>query len=54
MTIEKAIRLLIEQHSKDLQKDYIHDPVAHALYAVWREADEDYHRKERRQKNGKG
>ena len=41
MTIAKAITLLIEEHDKAKQKDWVRDPVAYALYQVWKKADGD-------------
>ena len=41
MTIEKAIRELIKTYEHANALDYIIDPVAHALYQVWKEADRD-------------
>lgn len=40
MTIEKAIKLLIDEYTKAKQNDYVRDPVAYALYQVWKKADE--------------
>ena len=39
MSIEEAIRLLRAQYEKDKQCAWIYNPVAHALYEVWKKAD---------------
>lgn len=41
MTIEHAIRLLINQYEADKKNKNIYNPVAHALYEVWRIADNE-------------
>lgn len=41
MTIEKAIALLMEKYEADKRNEHIHNPVAHALYKTWREADRE-------------
>ena len=35
----------MQQYSK--QSEYVHSPVAHALYHTWKKVDEDGRRKER-------
>ncbi len=39
MTIEEAIERLREEYEKVRMKQYVNDPVAYALYHVWKEAD---------------
>lgn len=36
----KAIKLLIKQYEHSKQSDYVHSPVAHALYRTWKQMDE--------------
>ena len=31
----KAIKILVEQYSHSKRSDYVHSPVAHALYHTW-------------------
>ena len=40
MTLAKAVSLLIDEHDKAKRKDWVRDPVAYALYQVWKKADE--------------
>lgn len=35
----KAIKILVEQYGHSKQSDYVHSPVAHALYHTWRKLD---------------
>lgn len=35
----KAIKILVEQYSHSKRSDYVHSPVAHALYHTWRKLD---------------
>jgi hypothetical protein len=39
MTIDEAIQLVRKQYENDLESAYVFNPVAHALYEVWRKAD---------------
>ena len=39
MTIEKALRMLEIEWLKAKKKDFVKDPVAYALYQVWKKAD---------------
>lgn len=39
MTLQKAISLLKEKYSNALKSEYICNPLAYALYQVWKEAD---------------
>jgi hypothetical protein len=43
----KAIKILIEQYGHSKRSEYVHSPVAHALYHTWKKVDEDGRRKER-------
>ena len=36
----KAIKLLIKQYEYSKNSDYVHHPVAHALYHTWKKLDE--------------
>lgn len=36
----KAIKLLIKQYARSKASDYVHSPVAHALYHTWKQVDE--------------
>lgn len=36
----KAIKLLIKQYAHSKASDYVHSPVAHALYHAWKQVDE--------------
>jgi hypothetical protein len=40
--INKAIRLLQEEYEKAKKQNWIHNPLAYALYQVWRMADADH------------
>lgn len=39
MSIETAIKILIREYQKALKCGYVRNPVAYALYKVWRLAD---------------
>ena len=52
MTIDEAMKLLVEQYKKDKENEYIRDPVAHALYEVWKEADRQADERLRRGSHG--
>lgn len=41
MSIDEAIQLVREHYENDLESAYIVNPVAHALYEVWRKADRE-------------
>ena len=43
----KAIKILVEQYGHSKRSEYVHSPVAHALYHTWKKVDEDGRRKER-------
>ena len=36
----KAIKLLIKQYEHSKNSEYVHNPVAHALYHTWKQVDE--------------
>ena len=42
-----AIKILVEQYSHSKRSDYVHSPVAHALYHTWKTVDKAGRRKER-------
>lgn len=54
MTIEKAIRILVEEYNQAVNKpkELIDDPVSFAAYKTWRKAEESRF-KEMEKKNGK-
>jgi len=39
MTLKKAIRLLEEEYERAKRMDFVRNPLAYALYQVWRKAD---------------
>lgn len=41
MTLKKAIKLIEEEYEKAKQLEYVHNPLAYALYHVWRKADSE-------------
>ena len=41
MTLEKAIKLLEEQYERAKKLKYVENPLAWALYQVWRTVDTD-------------
>ena len=43
----KAIKILVEQYSHSKRSDYVHSPVAHALFHTWKKVDEAGRRKEK-------
>ena len=46
MTIHKAISELVAEYELAKARGWVIDPVAYALYAVWKQADADHKRKE--------
>ena len=40
MKIETAVKMLIEEHAKARSLEFVHKPVAYALYHVWKYVDE--------------
>lgn len=47
MTLEKAKELLIQEYERAKRLEYVNDPLAYALYQVWKKADA-----ERRKRDG--
>jgi len=41
MTLKRAIKLLEEEYEKAKKLEWVHNPLAYALYKVWREADRE-------------
>lgn len=41
MTLEKALRLVAAEYAAALSKEHIHNPLAYALYQVWKKADRE-------------
>jgi hypothetical protein len=39
MTLEKAVNLLISEYERALKLAFVRNPIAYALYQVWRMAD---------------
>lgn len=39
MTFNKAMEMLVEEYTKALEKEWVYNPVAYALYQTWKEAD---------------
>ena len=39
MTLYRAIKMLEEEDERAKQCDFIHNPLAYALYQVWKKAD---------------
>lgn len=39
MTLEKAVNLLIAEYEKALRLEFVRNPLAYALYHVWKMAD---------------
>ena len=37
----KAIKMLIKQYDHSKQSEYVHSPVAHALFHTWKKVDGD-------------
>ncbi len=42
MKMEKAKRLLEEQYERAKKLKFVHNPLAYALYQVWKMADADH------------
>lgn len=40
MTLKKAIELLEAEYERAKKLEYVHNPLAWALYQVWKKADE--------------
>ncbi len=45
MSLIKAINMLIDEYEKAAKQERIYNPVAFALYQVWKKADESAPRK---------
>lgn len=41
MTLEKAIKLLEQEYERAKNLEFVHNPLAWALYRVWRKADSE-------------
>lgn len=41
MTLNRAIKMLEEEYERAKQCDFIHNPLAYALYKVWKKADKE-------------
>ena len=54
MKIAKAIRRLKAEYERAKSLEYVRDPVAFALYYVWKEADHEALRKMRGDPKGRG
>lgn len=39
MTLQKAIKLLEAEYERAQQLEYVRDPLAYALFQVWKKAD---------------
>ena len=39
MTLEKAVNLLVAEYERALRLTFVRNPIAYALYRVWRKAD---------------
>jgi hypothetical protein len=39
MTLEESKALLDEEYERAQRLEYVHDPIAYALYQVWKKAD---------------
>ena len=46
MTLEKAKKLLDEEYEKAKTLEFEKDPLAYALFAVWKKADEERRKKD--------
>lgn len=45
MTIDKALERVRKEYEKAKDLEFVRDPVAYALYAAWRAADNDGRRR---------
>ena len=48
MTLEKAEKLLIEEYERAKKLEFVNDPLAYALYHVWKKADAERRENEQR------
>ena len=39
MTLEKAIEILKAEYERALKLEWVHNPIAYALYQTWKKAD---------------
>ena len=39
MTLAKAIKILEKEYEKAKKLEWVHNPIAYALYKTWRQAD---------------
>ena len=46
MTIGKALELVCKEYEKAKDLEFVRDPVAYALYAAWKAADNDGRRRQ--------
>ena len=51
MKIETAVKLLMKEYERAKTLEWVRNPVAWALYQVWRKADEEKLQRKRRTKN---
>lgn len=48
MTLEKAIKMLEEEYERAKKNEWVRNPLAYALYQVWKKADAERSRNEAR------
>lgn len=41
MDLQKAIKMVEEEYRKAVQLEFVRNPLAYALYKVWKEADRE-------------
>ena len=41
MTLEKAVNLLVAEYERALRLEFIRNPIAYALFRVWKKADRE-------------
>lgn len=52
MKLSKAIKLLVQEYEKAKKLEFVHNPIAYALYRVWKIADnEEKNKHEKKRKN---
>lgn len=42
MTLEKALKMVATEYNQDKKLDFVYNPLAYALYKVWKMADEKH------------
>lgn len=47
MNVEKAVEMIRAEYEKVKNLEFIRNPVAYAIYTVWKIADKDYKRKKK-------